>query len=184
MHGTTQSPPVGQPTTVTPPWLANRMLDLAGLSPQLSLLDPCAGTGTILMAAVQRGAACVEYVELNEHRALKLAQLGFVGTRGDMHRTGGGGKTFDVVAMNPDFREQRWLAMVTSAYRFVAPGGVLVAAVPGGWYNWLGDHLAGYGFSTMLLTSTYYGVNNLPEASFAMHGHNVLVSVLTVRRGR
>ena len=185
MHGTTQQPPLaGEPTTVTPPWLADRMLDLAGLGTQHTLLDPCAGTGTILTAAVKRGTTQVEYVELNAQRAANLAQLGFVGTRGDLHRTGGGGKTFDVVAMNPDFRQDRWLAMVAGAYRFVKPGGVLVAVVPGGWYSKLEADLAAPGLNTILLTSTYYGVNNLPDASFSMHGRRVLTSVLMVRRGR
>ncbi len=181
VHRQEGAPP--EQATATPDWLADMMLDLAGFRAGETLLDPCAGTGTILERAVARGASYVEFLELNEARANALRARGYPGTRADMTRITRT-SVYDVVAMNPDFRDGRWATMIAAGYAFVQPACTLVTLIPSGWYQSgvLPYMHEGAGFNAMLASCSDYAVTQLPERTFEIAGAAVPTSIMTVRR--
>jgi len=143
---------------VTPPELADLMLDLAGDSPR-RLLDPACGSGTILLAAARRGYSRVEGQELDRSLALVSAlRLAFTGasfdvSAGDSLRADAYPRpSADAVVCSPPFGDRNWgaedladdprwefgvpprlepeLAWVQHALAHVAPGGPVVMLMP------------------------------------------------------
>jgi type I restriction-modification system DNA methylase subunit len=144
--------------TVTPPELADLMLDLTGDSPR-RLLDPACGSGTILLAAAKRGYSRVEGQELDRSLALVSAlRLAFTGasfdvSAGDSLRADAYPRpSADAVVCSPPFADRNWgaedladdprweygtpprlepeLAWVQHALAHVAPGGPVVMLMP------------------------------------------------------
>jgi type I restriction-modification system DNA methylase subunit len=143
---------------VTPPELANLMLDLAGDNPR-RLLDPACGSGTILLAAARRGYSRVEGQELDRSLALVSAlRLAFTGasfdvSAGDSLRADAYPRpSADAVVCSPPFADRNWgaedladdprweygalprlepeLAWVQHALAHVTPGGPVVMLMP------------------------------------------------------
>lgn len=143
---------------VTPPELADLMLDLVGDSAR-RLLDPACGSGTILLAAARRGYLRVEGQELDRSLALVSAlRLAFTGTTfdvsaGDSLRADAyPHPSADAVACNLPFGDRNWgaeelatdprweygvpprlepeLAWVQHALSHVVPGGSVVMLMP------------------------------------------------------
>lgn len=143
---------------VTPPELADLMLDLVGDSPR-RLLDPACGSGTILLAAARRGYSRVEGQELDRSLALVSAlRLAFTGasfdvSAGDSLRADAYPRpSADAVVCSPPFGDRNWgaedladdprweygapprlepeLAWVQHALGHVVPGGPVVMLMP------------------------------------------------------
>lgn len=99
----------------TPPDLAELMLDLVGPGAQ-RLLDPACGSGTILLAAAERGYTRVEGQEIDQSLAIVNAlRLSFADStsfdvhsgdslREDAYRPG----IADAVVCNPPFADRNW----------------------------------------------------------------------------
>jgi predicted RNA methylase len=129
----------------TPPHLAARMVDLAGLAIGMRVLEPSAGTGRLLEALpgivpfgpVRQTALQVVAVEVNVALAARLACSGLAGTvrcadflqcsadAGDLG-------LFDAVVMNPPFGQGADIAHITHALTMLKPGGRLVALCANG----------------------------------------------------
>jgi phospholipid N-methyltransferase len=126
----------------TPPEIARRVAVLAGIGPGMRVLEPSAGTGS-LIRAVQEAAedADVTAVEINPQLAAGLVGM-IDGARGGIK-----GKarcadflaltpddlgTFDRIAMNPPFDRGADIRHVEHARTFLTPGGRLVAVVANG----------------------------------------------------
>jgi len=129
----------------TPPGLAARMVDLAGLAIGMRVLEPSAGTGRLLEALpgivpfgqMRQTALQVVAVEVNPALAARLACSGLAGTvrcadflqcSADAEDLG----MFDAVLMNPPFAQGADIEHITHALTMLKPGGHLVALCANG----------------------------------------------------
>jgi hypothetical protein len=123
----------------TPSEVADRMVALAEYGDKdLTTLEPSAGDGQILDAIPwDFGSTAVEF---NHHRALKIKgrfpawhvdEADFLKWQpgGDMPRQ------FDRVLMNPPFNDRVEAYHIVKAFGHLAPGGILVAILPEGWFT-------------------------------------------------
>jgi predicted RNA methylase len=115
----------------TPPDLAARVAEEAGIEPGMTVLEPSAGTGALVVAASVRGGA-VTAVEVNHALAEALARRFADVRRADFLQCNGDLGTFDRVLMNPPFAGQADIEHVTHAMRFLKPGGRLAAIMSAG----------------------------------------------------
>lgn len=120
----------------TPHDLAERIADLADLSPGDRVLEPSAGTGNLLQAIIERGvfkSDCVA-IEINRDLFRALANK-FEGVRVDcadfMSCNGDLGK-FDRIVMNPPFENGSDIKHIEQARTFLKQGGRLVAICANG----------------------------------------------------
>lgn len=129
----------------TPPDIADFMAEASGCAGKF-VLEPSAGEGALVKAALDHGAALIVAVDINEERLSKIRrdvpdpkdviQL----VPGDFLRVNLTIQAYDVVLMNPPFTRGADVRHVLYARRFLKPGGVLVAlmadrgegSVPGG----------------------------------------------------
>lgn len=112
----------------TPPELAARMVEEAGIEPGMLVLEPSAGTGNILKAIGNEPDKVA--VEINPSLVQALARCGVSGLRvreGDFLQQNGNLGKFDRVLMNPPFADGADIDHVRHAYGFLKPGGRLVA---------------------------------------------------------
>ena len=129
----------------TPPGLAARMVDLAGLALGMRVLEPSAGTGRLLEALpgivpfgqVRQTALQVVAVEVNAALAARLACSGLAGIvrcadfltcSADVEDLG----LFDAVLMNPPFAQGADIAHIIHAMTMLKLGGRLVALCANG----------------------------------------------------
>lgn len=115
----------------TPPDVARRMVELAGISQGARVLEPSAGMGNLAKLAREAGAHVV-CVEINGHLAERLSADGFECIRGDFMERNGDLGTFDAVVMNPPFASGADIQHIKHARHFLKPGGRLVAICAGG----------------------------------------------------
>jgi N-6 DNA Methylase len=143
---------------VTPPELAELMLDLAGHRGS-RLFDPACGSGTIMLAAARRGYSRVEGQELDSSLALISAlRLAFMDASFDVYpgdslrKDAYQQRSADAVICNPPFADRNWgqeeladdnrweygvpsrleseLAWVQHALAHAVPGGSVVILMP------------------------------------------------------
>lgn len=121
----------------TPRALAERMAEEAGLKPGDKILEPSAGTGRLIDAAIASGwsGECLA-VEINPHLATALLAkydgAGVLVHHGDFLTLEPGLCRFDKVIMNPPFADSADIRHVRHAARFLKPGGRLVAIMSAG----------------------------------------------------
>jgi hypothetical protein len=124
----------------TPIELARRIADIAGIKPGMRLLEPSAGTGSLLGAAGTRmfghnprcGAAVA--VEIN-HKLAEALENDFPLTtvhRADFLQCGDLGGPFDVILMNPPFENGVDIKHIKHAVSLLKAGGRLVAICANG----------------------------------------------------
>ena len=122
----------------TPPELADRLVEMARIEPGMLVLEPSAGIGNIAIPAAKKGANVVCY-EIDQKRVDRLSQANidagrviaqiftvedFLDESSDW--------SYDRVVMNPPFAKQADIDHVLHAYRFLKPGGLLVAIMSAG----------------------------------------------------
>lgn len=119
---------------VTPSDLAERMAELADIKPSHRVLEPSAGTGSLLKA-IGDGPDKVA-VEINQNLAAGLSRLGVSDLRihqGDfLECTPDQLGKFDRIIMNPPFSGQADIEHVQHGLKFLKPGGRLVAIMSAG----------------------------------------------------
>ena len=116
----------------TPPDVARRMVDLAGVLPGHRVLEPSAGTGNILKAigdqpdkvAVEISPSLVQMLARCGVSGLQIHQADFLACR-DLG-------TFDRIVMNPPFEKGSDIKHIRHALTMLKPGGVLVAICANG----------------------------------------------------
>lgn len=115
----------------TPPEVASRMAALLGLKPGERILEPSAGLGRLLDAvapyrpsevvAVEQSADCARELYAQERQGVTLKQGDFLAmTPNDLG-------DFDAVIMNPPFHRGADIRHIEHAFRFLRPGGRVVA---------------------------------------------------------
>jgi predicted RNA methylase len=157
----------------TPPELAARMVELAGVGPKDRVLEPSTGTGSLLRAiAGAEPVAEVCAVGVNQALCAALAGLaGEVHCRDFLTCTPEQLGRFQVVVMNPPFGDGADVQHVKHALQFLEPGGVLVALCANGPRQQA---------ALRPLASTW---ENLPDGTFAGEGTNVRAALMTARKG-
>lgn len=130
----------------TPPELARRMCDEAGILAGKTVLEPSAGTGNIVRAIINNatGADCVQItaVEINHNLVQLLMQQrdktvyandsNFKIVHADFLECNGSLGKFDRVLMNPPFEDGTDIKHIRHATKFLKLGGRLVAICAGG----------------------------------------------------
>jgi len=128
--------------STTPLPLAKLMINRAQISEGMRVLDPCAGTGTLLKLAYASGASVWAY-ELNEERRTQLrqdlwTQFGAGGLASDFF-TNNREPVFDRVVFNPPFQADHGWDFAREAQKCLKPGGRMVCLVGEKRYpNWPG----------------------------------------------
>lgn len=111
----------------TPPDLVSTMIHNAEIKSGMRVLEPSAGRGAIANACADLGAIvdCYElmqenYLVLSENSKLrKVVQMDFLECQPEA--------VYDRVMMNPPFMKQLDIKHVLHAFKFLKPGGMLVA---------------------------------------------------------
>lgn len=121
---------------LTPPALAERMVELAEIEPGQRVLEPSAGTGNILKAIPAHAVKVA--VEINRELAENLkwthgvaGEFGLTTYPGDFLELNNLG-TFDRVVMNPPFAHAQDIEHIKRACALLKPGGRLVALCANG----------------------------------------------------
>ena len=158
----------------TPPRLAEEMVDLAGLEPGMTVLDPSAGTGALLHAARNRMAGAITTAVELDGRLVDRLRLSFDDVRqADFLRCGQELGAFDCVLMNPPFNGGADITHIRHAYTMLKPGGVLVAICANGPRQ--NEQLR------PLAEATGGSWQALPAGSFQQAGTNVNTAMLVIR---
>lgn len=118
----------------TPPDLAARMVEEADIQPGMRVMEPSAGTGRLLDAIAQDGAAGeVVAVEISPALAGRLDATSRAVVCGDFLRcTPETIGLFDRIVMNPPFGGAQDIQHIRHALLFLKPGGRLVALCAAG----------------------------------------------------
>jgi hypothetical protein len=108
----------------TPPELAQHVARLAAIAPPHAILEPSAGQGGLVdFLSLQHGVTCVELLPEN---AKVLREKGYAVREGDFLSISPT-PIYDRVVMNPPFERQQDIDHVLHAWKFLKPGGRLVA---------------------------------------------------------
>lgn len=115
----------------TPPGLASQMMVLADLTAGDKVLEPSAGTGNLIQAALSHGIfnADITAVEIDPKKA---AALKCRTVCADFLTCNGSLGTFDKVLMNPPFTAGQDVKHINHARKFLNPGGRIVAICSAG----------------------------------------------------
>jgi predicted RNA methylase len=118
----------------TPAPLAARMAAIAGIDAGWRVAEPSAGTGSLVRAALDRGASYVRAWEIDPSAAAVLRGVGCGATRrgldvveADFLAALADYDAFDAVLMHPPAAHA--ITHVRHAFDLLAPGGVLVAVM-------------------------------------------------------
>lgn len=112
---------------LTPNWLAQDMVSLAGVQPGFGVLEPSAGYGALAMPARDAGGF-VECIDTNPSACETLVRKGFSTVQCDF-LTVSPDPRFDTVILNPPFESFAYVHHVLHGIKFLMPGGRLVALV-------------------------------------------------------
>lgn len=152
----------------TPDAIAGRMVKLAEVEMYHEVLEPSAGTGSIVRALMRDGADDIVAVEVNqelaEHLRITLSRVHCV----DFLSCNGELGTFDRIVMNPPFANGADIEHIKHAIGMLKPGGKLVALCPNG---------AKQSRVLRPLSATW---EELPEGSFREQGTGVRVVLLSI----
>jgi SAM-dependent methyltransferase len=158
----------------TPPAIAARLCERAGIRPGARVLEPSAGLGRLLDAVGPYAPAEVVAVEVSPdcagalfktHPGARLLQRDFLTV--EPAELG----AFDVVVMNPPFHMRADIRHILHARRFLRPGGVLAALCLDTGHRV--EALRG-------LAETWEAV---PAGAFRAEGTGVACVLLTIRAG-
>lgn len=120
----------------TPQPVIDVMLEQAGSLEGKDVLEPCAGKGDIVAAALAKGAT-VEGFEINRRLADYCQQYvcDAIAHEDFVHYTPKEEARKDVVLMNPPFEKDQAPAFVGLALRWLVTGGRLVSVMPSNWHS-------------------------------------------------
>lgn len=118
----------------TPDALANQLVELSDMACGDKVLEPSAGTGNLIRAAMEHGIfhGDITAVEIDYRLAKTLRNSCDNVITGDFLEQNGNLGKFDVVLMNPPFADGQDIAHIRHAMQFIEPGGRLVAICANG----------------------------------------------------
>ena len=170
----------------TPEDVVARMLSDVYIREGERVLEPSAGIGNIAFAAAEKGAH-VRAVEIHPGRAQALVARGHpnVEVSNTNFLTMPVSQEFDYVLMNPPFYGTHWIDHVIHAFKFLKPGGKLIAVLPitaefgdskrhKAFHKWIEANNKSWGGSSF---------TDLPTESFASVGTRINTVILEMRRG-
>jgi len=113
----------------TPSNVVDRLIELAGITKAMSVLEPSAGRGAIALRCVKEGAEvdCFELMEANYDVLHNLGVFRFIQCYDFLMREPT--QIFDRVVMNPPFQKQQDIKHVTHALKFLKDGGKLISVM-------------------------------------------------------
>jgi SAM-dependent methyltransferase len=169
----------------TPEAVTQRMIELVGLKPWMSVLEPSAGEGHMLdvLKAYQPGAEFVA-VEIHPGRAETLRKKGYLTICVDFLELVVPSREFgfDRVFMNPPFEDGQDMDHVRRAYEHLKPGGVLVSVMsPGAFFR---EDRKANAFRDWLKTPASVKLEILPDGSFKESGTGVSTRLIVIRKGK
>jgi len=124
----------------TPTAVIDKMLGLVGLQDGLVILEPSAGLGDIIHQVKLRIDCTIDAYEVNSSLCNILKLKGYHATQRDF-LTVEPTAEYDLVLMNPPFEKKGGVKHVLHAYKFLKPGGALVAVVPPNQADEIGESL-------------------------------------------
>lgn len=157
----------------TPAEIAARVANIADIADGMLLLEPSAGEGALVAAAMSRGAV-VRCCELDADRAATLRQRhGVLCDCGDFLQVAPE-PFYDRVLMNPPFAKRADIHHVNHALKFLKPGGKLVSIMSGG-----------IAFREDRLTTDFRAkcesIEALPDGAFHESGTDVRTVVVVIQ---
>lgn len=163
----------------TPDWLADELVQFAGVRFGDRVLEPSAGEGAIAKALANVGAK-VTCVESDNNSCEVLRFAGFVTLGADFLKCSIGkdfdGK-FDAVVMNPPFTKNQDIEHVRHAAMMVKSGGVVASIMSPGWlFGTVKKHVAFREWVNMV------GLfRRIPAGAFAGEGTNISTVMVKLR---
>lgn len=163
----------------TPPELAKYLVGLAQIEPGQRVMEPSAGTGRIVSELLEAQAS-VYAIEINKDFYDKIPENpGLVKHCNDflqcitadflpMHR----------IVMNPPFRRQQDIDHVLHAYKFLEPGGILVAIMSEG--TFFRANKKTRDFMTFVHDHSMYTIEAIQPGAFRSSGTMVSTRILTL----
>lgn len=151
---------------LTPPAVADLVVDLADIRIGMKVLEPSAGEGALATRAAAAGAEVVTY-ELRDITGVPPTDFLTVSPAA----------IYDRVVMNPPFSRQQDMVHVTHAWEFVKPGGRLVAIMSPAFQFRQSSKAAAF---RSLLDSVDHEITPLPDGSFRESGTNVSTVIVTM----
>ena len=163
----------------TPEDLAYDVVARADVRPGMTVLEPNAGKGALVIPAHKAGGV-VSCIDINEDAMRKIPHgyarntyVGnFLGVQPDNF------KPFDRVVMNPPFARQADIDHVMHALRFLKVGGILTAIMSAG-VEFREDRKA-KDFRNLIVPFERGTIERLPQNSFAASGTNVNTVLVTL----
>lgn len=170
----------------TPREAADVVWEMAEVGPDMHLLEPSAGNGGLLKAIPEnffRSPMQIHAVELNpahtkaiyaeiERIAKPSSDYGIVACPYDFLTMYIASPRFDRIIMNPPFTKGQAKQHVKHAWQFLAPGGRLVAILPG--------ELTETSPFLMDFDTTDINCYPLPEGTFKESGTNIKTTIVTL----
>lgn len=172
----------------TPPKLAGQVVEAAKLKHGMLVLEPSAGEGALVSAALRVAAVNVVMYDLDEvalARAVVVADKVIFGSGGQARAEVQDflmvvpASKFDAVLMNPPFTGGADMNHVSHAWRFVKPGGILVAIMSPSWRT--ANSKAAVTFRRVVTSAVASEVGKIPAGTF--EHTNIATIVVTLRKG-
>lgn len=164
----------------SPPAVVDRVMAIAGIMPDMLVLEPNAGEGALAIAASRAGArvTCVDILSKHTERLDELNRFDRV-ICGDFLRQELA-PVYHRVVMNPSFAKQADIAHVMHAAKFLRPGGRLVSVMSAS-VQFRANRLTAE-FRDFLL-SRVSSIERLPEDSFKVSGTGVNACIVSLEAG-
>jgi predicted RNA methylase len=167
----------------TPPEVAARMVGMLPTSERL--LEPSAGTGRLVKAALLAGSAqSIQAIEVDPRNIAALRdiadsrvavlQADFLSVASDT--------TYDACVMNPPFRNGADIAHVQRAFELLRPGGTLVAIMGAGAFT--NENRRAKAFQAWLhdIGPERVETDTLPAGTFRQEGTDVVTRLIQIRK--
>lgn len=169
----------------TPEPLARQLIEVACIEPGHTILEPSAGTGSLIDAALSlHSDVRVSFCELNcflldilRAKYEGLAEVHFAG-RDCLELDSGELTLFDMIIMNPPFERGQDAEHVLHTFNLLKPGGILAAIVSAGLFVRSGQKTLRF---RQLLESTKAVVHDVPAGSFKSSGTGAGSKILCIR---